>query len=88
MRRLEKELDAKDIKRHQDFQLKQQAIFGRQREKRREDLRQIVRDGVTVHEGRTIRVSEFGRAMAQAKLDQLNKGGYSQNYDPGNHRRE
>lgn len=88
VRRLEKELDAKDIKRHQDFKLKQEAIFGPQREKRRQDLRQIVRDGVTVHEGRTIRVSDFGRAVAQAKLDQLNKGGYSDCYDPGNHRRE
>lgn len=88
VRKLEKELDQKDIKRYQQHKLKQEAIFGAQRAKRQEDLKQIVREGVAIHEGRTIKVSDFGRRIAQEKLDQLNKGGYSQNYDPGNHRRE
>lgn len=87
VRRLEKEMDAKDIQRHQNHQLKQQAIFGPQREKRKEDLRQIVREGQTVHEGRTIKVSEFGRELARQALRKSEQG-YSQNYSPGNYRRE
>lgn len=87
VRKLEKELDAKDIKRHQQFQEKLQRLHAPSKAQRREDLKQIVRDGVTTHEGRTIRVSEFGREMARQAL-QRSEQKYSQNYEPGNYRRE
>lgn len=87
VRRLEKELDAKDIQRHQQFQEKLRRLHEPARAKRREDLKQIIREGVTTHEGRTIRVSEFGRAIAREAL-RRSEAGYSKQYDPGNYRRE
>lgn len=93
VRRLEKELDSQDRKRYEQFQLKLERVKGPGREKRRQDLQQIIRDGVTtVPDGRggirTIHVSPFGRDIARAALARIDRGTYSKNYDPGNYRRE
>ena len=93
VRRLEKELDQKDIQRYKRHQAKLERIFAPQRAQRREDLKQLARDGVTTvreKDGstRTIQVSEFGRALAREKLRRLDQGGYANNYEPGNYRRE
>lgn len=87
LRKLERELDAADIKRHNNFRDNRDRLYEPQRRQRREDLRQIIRDGVTVHEGRTIRVTQQGRDIARAALERGERG-YSDRYDPGNHRRD
>lgn len=89
VRRLEKELDAKDIARYRQHQEKLQRVFAPQRAQRREDLKQIIREGVTTHEGRTIRVSQFGRDLARERLRRLDQESSTRgNYDPGNYRRD
>lgn len=87
VRKLERELDQKDIARHKSHQEKLRLLHEPARAKRREDLKQIIREGVTTHEGRTIRVSEFGRAIAREAL-RRSESGYTKQYDPGNYRRE
>lgn len=92
-RRLEKELDTIDRKRYEQHQLKLQNVLGPQRERRRQDLHQIIREGqTTVPDGRggqrTIRVTEMGRNIAREALRKMDNGGYSQRYEPGNYRRE
>lgn len=87
LRKLERELDAADIKRHNNFRDNRDRLFAPMRQQRRDDLQQIVRDGVTVHEGRTIRVTQQGRDIARAALERSERG-YSDRYDPGNHRRD
>ncbi len=89
-RRLEKELDAADRKRYEQYQLKVERIKGPARERRRADLQQIMRDGcTTVPDGqgglRTINVSQFGRDIARQALAKMDSG-YSKSYDPGNFR--
>jgi hypothetical protein len=90
VRRLERELDARDIQRHHNWLRKRDHLFNRSQ--RREDLKQIARDGVytvTDKDGckHTKHVSEFGRSMARQALRKMD-GGYSERYDPGNFRRE
>jgi len=90
VRRLEKELDAKDMKRYQRFQENRQRLF--RHDKRREDLKQIVSQGVTTkidHDGsrRTIQVSQFGRDLAREALRKMDNAP-SERYEPGNYRRE
>lgn len=92
-RRLEKELDAQDRKRYERYQQKVERLKAPSRERRRQDLQQIIREGcTTVPDGRggtrTIRVSQFGRDIARQALKRIDQGGYSQRYDPGNYRRE
>lgn len=92
VRKLERELDARDLRRHQQHMAKREFVFGPQRQKRREDLKQIVRDGsytVTDRDGRTHtkHVTQVGRDLARAALSRLDSG-YSKSYDPGNYRRD
>jgi len=92
-RKLERELDAQDRKRYQQHQLKLEAVKGPGREKRRADLQQLIRDGVTtVPDGRggqrTIHVTQMGRDIARAALAKIDNRPTSGNYDPGNYRRE
>ena len=90
LRKLERELDAKDIKRHAQYQEKVERQFYMQREQRRRDLHDMIRTGVAVVQGadgskRTIHLSERGRDLARAQLERGQRG-YSERYDPGNHR--
>ena len=92
LRRLEKELDAKDLKRHRDYVEKEARLKAPGLARRRADLHQIIRDGATtVPDGkggrRTIHVSPFGREIARHALARMERG-YSDRYDPGNHRRD
>lgn len=91
-RRLEKELDARDYARHQHFQQKKEVIFGPRRQRSREDLKQIIRDGTyTVTDGngsiKTRHVTEFGRSLAREALRRMDSG-YSKPFEAGNYRRE
>lgn len=91
-RKLEKELDARDYRRYQHFQQKKEVIFGPRRQRSREDLKQIIRDGTYTMTGRdghtqTRHVTEFGRSLAREALRRMDSG-YSKPFEAGNYRRE
>jgi hypothetical protein len=75
VRKLEREMDAHDLKRHRKHKESYDRVFGPELEARRENLKHIAR----THE------HPFGRALAQAALDRQ-QSGYSTNFDAGNHR--
>jgi len=88
VRRLEQELDAKDLQRHRNWQEKRQLLF--RHDERREDLKQIISQGVTTKvdaDGtrRTIHVSQFGRDLARQALRRIDSAP-PERYDPGNYR--
>lgn len=75
VRRLERELDAKDLQRHRESQLRMEAMKAPQLHYHRERLKQIARE----------HPHQFGRDLAKAALSRSERG-YSSNYDAGNHR--
>lgn len=75
VRKLERELDAKDSARHRKHKESVERVFGPELAARRKNLRQIARE----------HPHQFGRDLAAAAL-QRSQRGYSENYDPGNHR--
>lgn len=77
VRRLEKELDAKDLAKHRHFKEQQERLFSPQMNHHRENLKHIAR----THQ------HQFGRDLAKAALARSERG-YSSTYDPGNHRSE
>lgn len=90
VRQIERELDAKDIARHRRFQENRQKLF--RHDQRREDLKQIISQGVTTKRDaqgnvKTIHVTEFGRKLAREALRRMDSAP-TDRYDPGNYRRE
>jgi hypothetical protein len=75
VRKLERELDAKDLQHYRETQERKQMLIEPRLQHHRENLKQIVREAR----------NPFERHLAQAALDRSQRG-YSTNYDPGNHR--
>jgi len=84
VRRLEKELDAQDLIRHRRNQESEHRVFGPSRQRIREDLHQMIREGVAKVGDRTVQLTDTGKEYARAALKKLD-GGYSKNFDPDNH---
>lgn len=76
VRRLEKELDAKDLTKHRHFKEQQERLFSPQMNHHRENLRHIVRNAT----------HPFQKSLAQAALDRSQRGYSNQNWEAGNHR--
>lgn len=75
VRKLEREMDAHDLKRHKKHKESIERVFGPELSTRRENLRQLAQN----------HPHQFGRDLARAALDRQ-QSGYSTNFDAGNHR--
>lgn len=75
VRRLEKELDSKDLARHRHFQEKTERMM--------EPINRSIREGLK-HQMRNAR-HPFEKQLAQAALDKMERG-YGDRFEAGNHR--
>lgn len=75
VRKLEREMDASDLRRHRKSTARMEALKAPQLNYHRERLKQIARE----------HPHQFGRDLAKAALTKSEQG-YSTNFDAGNHR--
>ncbi len=76
VRKLEREMDAKDLSRHHNYQEKLERMMEPVNHSMREGLRHQMRNATTT----------FEREYVQATLDRLDRKPVTSGYDPGNHR--
>lgn len=76
VRKLEREMDAHDLKRHKRHKESIERVFGPELEARRNNLKELARSAP----------HPFSRALAQAALDKQSRGYSNSNWEAGNHR--
>lgn len=76
VRKLEREMDAHDLKRHKMHKESIERVFGPELEARRNNLKELARSAP----------HPFSRALAQAALDKQSRGYSENNWEAGNHR--